>query len=330
MSFARLPLELREQIWRYCLPHRICEIDVPEAAFVFGVEEETPAPCELYQTTNDNGLPPVIWSVCREARRIAQETGQVANFAVRRPVDARWSSTTAVGSHWEDTERDSPHMNWNVIYSASFQSHGLPLRALAWDALHLSGRASLTYQFLSSCPRPYPGEINPLYAEPPSLMSVDEQTEYRQAERRAKLADTRALRHLQDWRVIMRTVVVHQNLRTAAATGSFGLLGDAPVQILDAADTEHVEALLDVAKACEHNFNVTVRQDFQSVDVAAAEVAIKHVLLELGYGDMITKVRPAIMFRLCTHMCNRPSQPPRNTTLPPAGRGRGRGRGQPV
>lgn len=37
--FPRLPIELRLEIWRYCLPHRASEMDDPINWIVYGANE---------------------------------------------------------------------------------------------------------------------------------------------------------------------------------------------------------------------------------------------------------------------------------------------------
>ncbi|KAH8689970.1 hypothetical protein BGW36DRAFT_65627 [Talaromyces proteolyticus] len=54
--FPKLPIELRFEIWRLLLPHRVCEKDQPFYEIVFKLlDEKTPSPCLLYQTTEVNG-----------------------------------------------------------------------------------------------------------------------------------------------------------------------------------------------------------------------------------------------------------------------------------
>jgi len=66
----------------------------------------------------------------------------------------------------------------------------------------------------------------------------------------------------------MRTVVVHCDRSTAAATGLFGLLCDAIVQIVDVVDEEgRAKALLDLARDSEDIYRATVKQDFQAPDL---------------------------------------------------------------
>ncbi|KAL3703665.1 hypothetical protein TMatcc_010854, partial [Talaromyces marneffei ATCC 18224] len=74
--FPKLPIELRLQIWRLCLPQRVYEKDNPFYPIVFRLlDDDGPSPCLLHQTTEANRRPPVITRVCRESRIVAQENG---------------------------------------------------------------------------------------------------------------------------------------------------------------------------------------------------------------------------------------------------------------
>jgi hypothetical protein len=141
--------------------------------------------------------------------------------------------------------------------------------------------------------------------------------------------DLQALRQLPQWLVVMRFVVVHCDIRTGAESGLFGLLGDARVQVVDVAAADKVQAFLNLASSCQERIHVTVMQDFQMPNVDAMSEKLDTIVRELGYEDICAAFRPAIMFRLCTQMCNQfeRASPPFGSAEPPAGRGRGRGRG---
>ncbi|OQO14200.1 hypothetical protein B0A48_01076 [Cryoendolithus antarcticus] len=323
-AFPQLPLELREEIWRYCLPYRVRELDRSEYD-LYEVEGESEIPCWLHHITSMNTRPPAIWSVCHEARRVAQETGRVSDPFSLRPADSKWYSYLQIHDRWEDSQRDSVHMNWPAMTTYDDDGYGMPLRALSFDALRLSGKASIMFTFLHSCLKPDPGEKVAIFAHPPSpggCYPHEDGMAHLRVYRRAMLSDTRALRHLDNWSVVMKTVVIHQDIRIAAMTGLFGLLGDALVQIVDVDEVERMADLLRLARNCEQGFNVTARQDFEPLNLQEVNEAVKQTLIERGYGDMVPKVRPAVLFRLCPRMCNRLG---RAVTPPPRPIGMGRG-----
>lgn len=105
--FSELPPELREEIWRYCLPYRFRELDMPLADNVYW---DQPQPCKLQDTSWKNSRPPLIYNACHEARAVACRAG-----SVQKPVydlaDADWYSATLIKEVWHDPLRESLHLN---------------------------------------------------------------------------------------------------------------------------------------------------------------------------------------------------------------------------
>ena len=98
--FPQLPLELREEIWRCCLPRRFYEIGSPFPETTFSVkdlDEPFLVPCTLYHTTQTNWSPSLIWSVCRDSRGLALETGLLAHNRTHEPADDAAAHTTSPG-----------------------------------------------------------------------------------------------------------------------------------------------------------------------------------------------------------------------------------------
>ncbi len=72
------------------------------------------------------------------------------------------------------------------------------------------------------------------------------------------------------WMVVMRVTVIHADFATAASTGLFGLLGDAPVLLVDVFDEARIKALWKLAEKCEPRELVTVCQGFLSENLQKA------------------------------------------------------------
>ncbi|KAL1856306.1 hypothetical protein Daus18300_010791 [Diaporthe australafricana] len=94
--FPKLPQELRDAIWRECLPRRVIEIDYPteEEALELDIEIEEDddgrpinrdLSCDMRKTSMINAKPPIMSLVCRESRRVAFETGAL----VEHPRDPK-------------------------------------------------------------------------------------------------------------------------------------------------------------------------------------------------------------------------------------------------
>jgi len=81
---------------------------------------------------------------------------------------------------------------------------------------------------------------------------------YPDGERYALRKDLAALRQMASWLVVVQTVVVHCDRGKVATRGLFGLLCDAPVQIVDVAEVCRVEALFQLARDCEDRYRVAI------------------------------------------------------------------------
>jgi hypothetical protein len=107
------------------------------------------------------------------------------------------------------------------------------------------------------------------------------------------------------WLVVMRTVIVHAP-RIVRATGLFGILGDAPIQIVDIRDQAKIHALFDLAEACENESSrLYPSQSFYRSSVEEMECYLRDIVSSsLGPAEMSCELRPVVMFRWCPLMCN--------------------------
>lgn len=133
--FPDLPAELRLMIWRYCLPHRIVELDDPQ--------DHTPGPfpCGLNLTTYLNGRPPLIARVCRESRDVALRSRSIISEE-GMPEEARWDSWTHLTVPPIDPSRDMVHINWEPG-SAEYFDEGSSAYHLIWYATQVARGGSL-------------------------------------------------------------------------------------------------------------------------------------------------------------------------------------------
>ncbi|KAK4952423.1 hypothetical protein LTR10_009229 [Elasticomyces elasticus] len=292
--FLELPLELREEIWRYCLPHRVRELDTPLAQNVFEPEYEYGSllPCNLQGTTFANGLPPVLTRVCLESRKVARETGALQLPASSETADLVWEADSLRKQDWEDRARESVHLHWTYIYGADFESSGRPLDYLVRRAVSVAAGSSFMAKYIDSR-FDWAGEA--------ARASETEQTLQPET-----LRDLEALRKLPSLQVVVRVIVVHCDFKSAAKSGLFGLLGDALVQIVDVRDDNRVvDRYLAFAEACEQQGSIAVNQDFRRELVAVTRRKLKDLIMgTYGCPILAATARPAIMFRLCTKTCN--------------------------
>ncbi|KAJ4417938.1 hypothetical protein N0V82_005895 [Gnomoniopsis sp. IMI 355080] len=119
--FPGLPRELRDEIWRLCLPHRVVELDLPDQQYLKwcfedrycqsypDLDNQSRRSCELWPTSRRNHALPTIARVCRESRQIAFEA---ADFAFLEYIDSL-STVTDMYRPWVDFTRDTIHLHWH-------------------------------------------------------------------------------------------------------------------------------------------------------------------------------------------------------------------------
>ncbi|CAI7646111.1 unnamed protein product [Penicillium pancosmium] len=276
--FPRLPTELRLEIWRFCLPCRVWEIDMPDHEGIYLDEHNADGfyPCLVTPTTKLNRLPPVITCVCQESRNVAKEERGIPSDTYA-PHDAVFISTTTneiADDYWVDTKRHSAHLNWTPVYQGIYQkSFGSALASLAWKSRLVVGRPSFMYDWFD--------------------MMVNKKRERFDV-----------FEQIPAWWVIMRVVIIHTSFREAARTGLFGLLGDASVQIVSLSDDKKANALNEFADKCDRKAGEEIQRDSsESLKQELKEIFIRNRIS----GNITSRMHPAIMFRLCTSKCNGPN-----------------------
>ena len=301
--FPRLPLELREEIWRFCLPHRVSGMDHPVDWMVYdSFGPKAKLPCSLTSTSISNARPPLLATVCRESRRVALGSGNWSSVLEEasgdRPPEANWLAVNLPdGEYWQDPLRDSAHLNWTTSYGAelSYPNDGHPLNSLVWEAKLVNRSASIMLGYMSDSLL----EREPFDKPVTRLLQSLPQSRYREQQ------DLAALRLLPEWLVVGRVIVIHLDFTQAAKTGLFGLSGDKFVQVVDAT-LPLTSQLYELAEACESRASrVTAAQDFTRISANDMNAMVKRVAFKIYYDHELPKrMRAAIMFRLCTKMCN--------------------------
>lgn len=285
--FPKLPTELRFHIWRLCLPHRVTELDNPTPEGIW--DEEKPV-CQLRHTSIVNGCSPVIARVCHESRGIAYQANANSYESLHKdfykqmsPFDM-FDSPTAELDYWMDPDRDVIHLNYSPGYGWIAYSHDFenPFRTLAFFAARNGGRFSFMEGWL--------GWLGSDYKADETLKDLE---------------------RVEHWLVILRVVILHSEDRAAAQTGLFGLLGDARVQVVPVSEQRRLSALFDLAERLDVQLEVTHPQNLERYSVEKYREGLAH---SVRYGletddeqivsNFLKRMQPAVMFRLCTEMCN--------------------------
>jgi hypothetical protein len=319
--FPRLPTELRQEIWRLCLPHRVCEMDDPAAFIVYeSYESDYKVPCGLLSTSRSNTRPPLLTRVCRESRGVAFATGTWYPYLDWRgagwfagPGEADWNTGNVIDKgFWQDPSRDSAHMNWTSSYDIDFGTtiYGHPLTSLAEEAKGLNGSASFMLDALEDGWdwKPYISNLTSLATNlpvSPGPLPIPPSGQ-----------NPAALKLLPEWMVIVKVVVIHLDLRRAAHSGLFGLSGDEVIQVVDAG-SPLASRLYELAEDCERGASaITTPQDFTRMSANDMDAMVKREAFEaLRDHEVGKRLRPAIMFRLCTRMCNHINTPKQEQTV---------------
>lgn len=119
-------------------------------------------------------------------------------------------------------------------------------------------------------------------------------------------------RHPQ-WLVVMYVVVIHAPPRIIAASGLFGLLGDAPIQIIDLADDDRIEAMFEFVERWSELTQGPGEQGGIRCSRSRQEAYLKELMIPSGDSDVAsnaTDIRPAVMFGVCHQNCSPSDLPP--------------------
>ncbi|KAG9523766.1 chromate transporter, partial [Aureobasidium melanogenum] len=191
---------------------------------------------------------------------------------------------------WVDKTHGAPHLNWTGVFGPSYQWQGYPLNCMVWESRRFSATPSIMLYSINCLTfGPPPPEIR----RPDGLLqSIPRPNE--------KAESMNAYKTLPSWLVVMHVVVVHSDLSSAAATGLFGLLGDASVQIIPVSEEAKIDSFYCLAERCERGQDVTASQDFtrKSADEMRQELR-DEVWSRFNSEDLVAIMHPAIMFRLC-------------------------------
>lgn len=329
-AFSRLPTELREAIWRECLPNRVCELDYPAAELLYGVENAADAPCTLRHTSILNELPPLITRVCRESRSVAFQAGKEAVTRSKQqkppgmtddsllwvwPADNQLRIPNGPTNGWLDRVADIVHMSWTFEYDYPYGGSGsmeLDVESVEWLATWAShsaaGRASIMVDRLTGC-FTWEGSWRARFDEyPDSDIDIEAPPEPRTPDTIDELYIS-AFKLLPGYLVVLQVVVIHMDTIAGAESGLFGTLGDAPVQIIDMTDEASIDHYFALAIKCESAGDVSKAQDLKRRTLQVARERLRIYILNMyGNEELVSRMEPAIMFRLCSRMCNHLSQ----------------------
>ncbi|CAN8104430.1 unnamed protein product [Discula destructiva] len=206
--FPELPREIRDEIWRHCLPSRVVELDLPNTDWYLLFDALA---CELWPTSYRNRLMPVVTRVCRESREIAVKTGKLHMVPYKTHLSpTSWEKR----SFWVDQARDSLHLHWNSFLSEAADHAGkaniVQLFAKLSSGLH---NASITADLLDSL------------------------------KRETRLHVMRQLQTRPNWSVCGAVVAIHTTDKAAVIeSGLWGSLAEETIVLVDVCDAKRIAA----------------------------------------------------------------------------------------
>lgn len=233
--FPWLPKELRDAIWRQCLPHRVVEVDIPLGYIAMGVwllpdrdrdaneaiefwnrkvrhVDKKGRGCYMESTTRINSAPPIITRVCYESRMVAFKTGRLLKHEHKQLRDEP-DITPHVDYQWFDPARDAVHLHYTMhVLPHRVRVQGNPIRLLHERAAAQGVQASLTYSHM--------------------VCSNHQGTEWSRS--------MALIKDLGEISVCLKNVCIHIDEAPAVHSGLFGTLGEERVLLVDALDHERI------------------------------------------------------------------------------------------
>lgn len=228
--FPKLPQEIRDAIWRECLPRRVIEIDWPTEEGVFDIDYEWDDDedrfiggdliCHLRKTSMINAKPPIISRVCRESRAVAFETGAL--------LENPWSCTQQLDPpipflynriqwQWVDRARDTVvHLHFNPYnedwVDAWKETNGNPIQLLRDAMLPVNCTRSISMRLLGSMEREESRDM---------------------------------VQSMSKILVCLKVVVLHTNEERAVQSGLFGSLGEERIVMVDPFHEKRIKCFRD-------------------------------------------------------------------------------------
>ncbi|KAL6877798.1 hypothetical protein HDV57DRAFT_500577 [Trichoderma longibrachiatum] len=228
-QFVLFPTELRLAIWSYCLPHRVAQRDNP-----FHIERlREQQKCWSIRPSLKNAAPPCIASVCRESRQVAMRWGKMVS------QDYNWN----LGPIWIQPRLDTFHLNFTP--EAAWNSDGGPwepreflIDGLNWlDEVPLSISAEYYFQFDLEMLDLAMMRYTPCIKIKDNLVDEDLDVVYNEYAECYPRPFTKV-----SLSATMAFITIHAQRRHAVASGLFGLLLDAPVQLVDFDDEQRIRS----------------------------------------------------------------------------------------
>ena len=228
--FPQLPPELRRMIWEHCLPRRVAQVDPCDAFFDGRKPEQV---CAVRSVTIENTRQPVIAFVNHESRQVALEQGRWLR-------DEGETCCILLPSFWIQRRRDVLHLNFTPERSGLwyiFESENG--EALLFMFFYRADELRMERSIVADAIHPF--NLHALLdSADDAEVSERPIIKYEQYE---SVALSDIAWYTLEWSgyqinvdVVMAAISLHITRESAVRSGLFGLLGDAPIQLIDVGD----------------------------------------------------------------------------------------------
>lgn len=232
--FTRLPLELREEIWKFAIPSRVIELDIPHALGRLDSHPATEFICDIRSTSRLNARKPTIAYVCREARQVVMKHGCHLRDLLPPTHDPRWINPQE--SYQYLTQSDCELNAWC--------SPGLDSIHLSWSALSMGqsserwrcARPIQPVQLLHSC-NDHARRLSVYFNGIHPLGPINEKPAFRADSTSTELLYFQAGK---EYYAVLKVFCVHLSMQDVVKTGLFGK-GEQRIVLVDVQNTEEIQ-----------------------------------------------------------------------------------------
>jgi hypothetical protein len=213
--FPRLPLELRLQIWRLCLPSRVVEVDqMPDDHFA-GFKK-----CWLFETSEKNNRPPVLSQVCSESRQLACKTGGLATLDPKHlpELTSSWPMHECL---WFDPTADIMHLNYD---------------GRLWCNSRFNYMGGTLKHFLSRLPQDSGAPKASIMAD--LMFPFDPLADWDLGS--AIRWNPNPLKQRRSYLAVVEVIILHVTMEQALQSSLFGRLGEERIKLVDRWDLEYI------------------------------------------------------------------------------------------
>lgn len=226
-QFTRLPREIRERIWYFCLPRHVVPLSNPLWAPAWFVDRNAVQQCWPTRASNELEAcaPPFIATVCSEAREVAFRWGGVER-----------ADSVSLGQAWVQRTLDTVLYGWLMSDSDCKFRRGIDCSAEFFEA-HRLHHPSAPIALLASLFCNFTAEEGPDLGVDLCAQDNDTTTYLLDNGRKTlQSGENESFSGAIDADVVVETIYIHAKQSDILSSGLFGAIADEPSQLVDCDD----------------------------------------------------------------------------------------------